>query len=215
MPLELDALLAPEQCALVVNECQRGVVGDQSGLPALAESAQKGMLEAVADLVDVGRRAGVPIFHCVAERRPDGIGANTNARLFAHMTRVENPLVSGSEAAKIVSEISVEPSDIVLPRLHGLSPFHGTELDAILRNLGRRTLVGVGVSVNIAIQNFAFDAVNSAYQVVIPRDAVAGFPETYVDAVFEHTLAAITTVTHSAEVLRAWRHASMRQPIQR
>ena len=72
--------------------------------------------------------------------------------------------------------------------------FQGTELDFLLRNLGVTTIVGVGVSVNVAIQNLAFDAVNSSYQMVIPRDAVAGFPADYVESVFTHTLAAISTV---------------------
>jgi nicotinamidase-related amidase len=208
MPLDLNALLSPRQCALVVQECQRGVVGDLSGLPALAEAAKEGVLQNVANLVRAGRDAGVTIIHCIAERRPDGQGANTNARLFGHMQAVEHPLISGSEAAQIVPEITVAESDIILSRLHGLSPFHGTELDPILRNLGINTLVGVGVSVNIAIQNFAFDAVNSSYRVVLPRDAAAGFPESYTDAVFEHTLAAIATIVHSTEVLESWQQAT-------
>jgi nicotinamidase-related amidase len=204
----IAGLLAPEQCALVILECQRGVIGDLSGLPALADSAQNGMIQAIAELVRVGREAGVSIIHCIAERRPDGRGANTNARLFQHMRRVENPLLFGSKAAEIVSEISVDERDIVLSRLHGLSPFHGTELDSILRNLDVRTLVGVGASVNVGVQNFTFDAVNSAYQVIIVRDAVAGFPESYVEAVFEHTLAAISTVVQTQKILETWQHAA-------
>ncbi len=208
MPLDLDALLLPGRCALVIQECQRGVIGKQSGLPALAAAAQNGMIQAVAELVEVGRAAGVSIIHCTAERRPDGRGANSNARLFQYMGRVAHPLLTGSEATQIVPEIPVAESDIILPRLHGLSPFQGTELDSILRNLGVRTVVGVGVSVNIAIQNLAFDAVNAAYQVVIPRDAVAGFPDEYVDAVFEHTLSGITTVLDSASVCEIWTKAT-------
>ena len=37
----------------------------------------------------------------------------------------------------------------------------GTDLDAVLRNLGVTTIVAVGVSVNIAITNLVMDAVNS------------------------------------------------------
>jgi nicotinamidase-related amidase len=88
--------------------------------------------------------------------------------------------------------------------LHGLSPFHGTELDFILRNLGTRTIVGVGVSVNVGVTNFTFDAVNASYQVVIPRDAVAGFPREYAEAVFEHTLGAVATLVSSVELLEVW-----------
>mgnify|MGYP001823276578 FL=1 len=208
MPLDLDALLAPSHCALVTQECQRGVIGQQSALPVLAEAAQKGMIPAVAELVDVGRAAGVSIIHCVAARRRDGRGANTNARLFKHMDKVPHPLFEDSEATELVPEISIDERDIVLTRLHGLSPFQGTELDSILRNLGIRTIVGVGVSVNVAIQNFAFDAVNAAYQVVLPRDAVAGYPDEYVDMVFEYTLGGVTTVLDSATVLDCWKRAA-------
>ena len=204
MPLDLNTLLHPKDCALITQECQRGVIGDLTALPPLAESAQRGMLPQVAALVRAAHAAAVPVIHCIAERRPDGAGANHNARLFQHMGRVPNPLLVGSEATQIVPEIEVSDRDFILPRLHGLSPFQGTELDSILRNLGVRTIIGVGVSVNIAIQNLAFDAVNAAYQVVLPRDAVAGFPEDYVDAVFEHTLGGITTVLQSEAILEVW-----------
>jgi nicotinamidase-related amidase len=104
----------------------------------------------------------------------------------------------------VVKEVPVAPSDILLSRLHGLSPFQGTELDFVLRNLGVRTIVGVGVSVNIAIQNLAFDAVNACYQVVIPRDAVAGWPREYVEMVFANTLGAIATLVTTSDVEQAW-----------
>jgi nicotinamidase-related amidase len=66
------------------------------------------------------------------------------------------------------------------------------------------TIVATGVSVNIAITNLAFDAVNAGYQVVIPRDAVAGLPADYVDAVFANTLSLVATLTRTADVLKAW-----------
>ena len=46
-------------------------------------------------------------------------------------------------------------------RWHGVGPMGGTDLDAILRNLGVTTIVAVGVSVNIAITNLVMDAVNA------------------------------------------------------
>ena len=206
MAFDLATLVRPEHTALVTQECQRGVMGDLSALPELAEAAAGEVTKNIARLVEGARAAGVPVLHCLAERREDGLGANRNARQFQYMARVPRPLHPGSAAAQIIPEISVADSDLVLTRLHGLSPFQGTELDFVLRNLGVRTLVGVGVSVNIAITNLAFDAVNSAYQVVIPRDAVAGFPAAYVEAVFENTLAAISTPTTTHELLAAWEH---------
>ncbi|MBV8986444.1 MAG: isochorismatase family protein, partial [Acidimicrobiia bacterium] len=81
----------------------------------------------------------------------------------------------------------------------------GTELDPVLRNMGVSTIVAVGVSVNIAIQNLAFDAVNHGYQVVIPRDAVAGVPDEYAQAVLDNTLSLVATLTTAAALVRTWK----------
>ncbi len=204
MPVDLASLAAPGHTALVTQEMQRGVIGEGSALAELA-SAARAIVPKVAELVRAARAAGAPVVHCTAERRPDGQGANRNARLFGYMAKAALPLHPGSEAAALVPEIEVAESDLVIPRLHGLSPFHGTELDWVLRNLGVTTIVGVGVSVNVAIPNLCFDAVNSGYQMVVPRDGVAGFPADYVEMVFANTLGAITTLTTTAELLEAWK----------
>jgi len=203
MPVDLRGLVDPKHTALVTQEIQRGVVGDLSALPDLATAARP-TLTNVARLVRAARKAGVAVLHCTAERRPDGLGANCNARIFQYMARAEVKHLPRSPAAEIVPEVEVAASDIVLPRIHGLSPFQGTELDFVLRNLGVRTIVGVGVSVNVAIQNFAFDAVNACYQMVIPRDAVAGWPREYVEMVFAHTLGAVATLVTTDEIAGAW-----------
>ncbi len=203
MALDLRALVDPAHTALVTQECQRGVMGDLSQLPELAAEAQLALPNMVA-LVRAARVAKVPVIHCTAERRGDGMGANANARIFQYMAKAPLKLLPGSAAAQIVPEFAVQESDLVLARLHGLSPFHGTELDFVLRNLGVRTLVGVGVSVNVAIQNLAFDAVNAGYQVVLPRDGVAGFPQSYVEAVFANTLDAVATLVSTAQLVAAW-----------
>jgi nicotinamidase-related amidase len=205
MPIDLAALVDPKHTALVTQECQQGVIGEKSALQGLAAGvARVDLIRHVAELIAAARAAGVRIVHCTAERRRDGFGANRNARLFQYMARAERPLHPDSEAAALVPEIGARPEDPVITRLHGLSPFSGTELDSVLRNEGVTTIVGVGVSVNVAIQNLAFDAVNASYQMVIPRDAVAGFPAEYVEMVFEHTLGAIATLTTTRALLAVW-----------
>lgn len=81
----------------------------------------------------------------------------------------------------------------------------GTDLDAILRNLGVTTIVAAGVSVNIAITNLVMDAVNAAYWVVVPRDAVAGVPTDYASAIIDNTLSLLATITTTHELLEVWK----------
>src|SRR5262249_47109717 len=151
-----------------------------------AAAAAVGLIGNCAQLAAAARRAGVPVVHCTAETRDDKQGANRNARMFLGVAKAPVRLSPGTSAVAPPGEIGVEPSDIVLPRYHGLGPMTGTQLDSILRNMGVTTIVGVGVSVNIGMTNFAFDAVNRGYQMVMPRDAIAGVPADYAEAVIEN-----------------------------
>jgi nicotinamidase-related amidase len=205
VPVDLNALLDPVHSALVLQEVQNGVVGSPSVLPALAEAAAAvDLIPHCAQLARAARAAGVPVFHCTAATRADGKGANRNARLFLGVRNSPIKLSPGTDAVGVPDEIGVDPGDIVLARHHGIGPMSGTQLDPMLRNLGVRTVVGVGVSVNVGVTNLAFDAVNLGYQVVIPRDAVAGVPADYAQAVLDNTLHIVATLTTTAEVVRVW-----------
>lgn len=207
MPVDIDALVDPRRSALVLQEVQNGVVGTPSALPALAEAAAAvDLIGNCARLARAARACGVPVFHCTAETRDDGRGANHNARLFFGVKKSAVRLAPGSDAVGVPSEIGVAPEDIVLARYHGIGPMSGTQLDPMLRNLGVTTIVGAGVSVNVGMTNLAFDAVNLGYQVVLPRDAVAGVPAGYARAVLDNTLALVATLTTTAEIVRSWRN---------
>ncbi|MGF0173086.1 cysteine hydrolase [Streptomyces sp. NPDC002285] len=201
-PAELSELLDPATTVLLTVECQQGVVGPDSALPELAKEARSsGALGNVARLVAAAHESGVQVIHAIAERRPDGRGANHNARLFRAAERLPVQQLSGTTAVRVAAPIEVTEEDLVVRRLHGLSPIQGTDVDALLRNLGCRTLVVTGVSANVAIPNTVFDAVNRGYVVVVPRDAIAGVPSDYTAAMIRHTLALVATVATTDEVL--------------
>jgi len=204
VPVHLASLVAPERTAVVTSEVQNGVVGERSALPALADAAAVTMLPALGRLLPAARKAGVQVVHCTAYRRADGRGANTNARLFMGVRKSPVALLPGTPEVEVLPELGPEPDDLVLTRTHGLDPMTGTDLDPVLRNLGVRTIVVTGVSVNIAVTNLVMDAVNRGYDVVLPRDAVCGIPQDYADAVIDNTLALLATVTTSEELMAAW-----------
>lgn len=190
--------------ALVTSECQNGVIGPQSVLPELAATARATVIPNGARLCAAARAAGVPVLHGTAGRRPDDRGSNRNARLFRAMVKSPVRLDYGSGATDVVAEFDVQPSDFVLPRIQGLNPMSNSELDAILRNLGVRAIVVAGVSVNVAVTNLVLDAVNLGYQVVLPRDAVAGVPADYADAVIDNTLVLLAEVVTTDAVIAEW-----------
>jgi nicotinamidase-related amidase len=210
MAIELAELVDPSITAVVNSELQNGVVGERSPLPALAEAAGPAV-RAAGRLVKAARAVGVQVVHGTVYHRADGKGSNRNARLFAAVHKSPVQFLPGTPEVEVVPEVGVEPEDLVITRTHGLNPMAGTDLDPVLRNLGVRTLVVVGVSVNVAVTNLVLDAVNHGYQVVLPRDGVCGIPADYAAAMIDNTLALLATVTTVDELIEIWtgdpRHA--------
>ena len=188
--------------AVVTNECQSGAIGDLAPWPALVEAA-KPMIPLLARLINAARDAGIPVLHCLAERRADLRGASANAPLFEVANR-SGGLRVGTPAVELVPELGPSPSDLLFPKTHGVASLGSTGVDAALRNLGVDEIVLTGVSVNVAIQALAFEAVNLGYRVTIPRDAVAGVPPAYADEVMKNTLSLVATLTTVEELTARW-----------
>ncbi|MEX0873498.1 MAG: cysteine hydrolase [Actinomycetota bacterium] len=200
---ELGRLVDPAHTVLITQECQNGSMGSDALWPALADAASSAIPN-ISKLVHAARSAKVPIVHCLVAKRPDFLGSNANAPLFAPARR-SGGLQLGSHAAALIDEIGPDPTDIIITRTHSVSPLAGTGLDATLRNLGARTIVVAGVSVNVAIPSATMDAVNAGYRVVIPRDAVAGVPPDYADSVLTHTLSLLASVVSTQDLLEVWK----------
>lgn len=191
-------------------ELQKGIVGDEAILPALPIAVREsGMLAVAGRVCRSARDHGVRVVHATMRERPDGAGQAVNCRIFAIAAkrRAEvghSPTDIGQPGCELVDELDVQPSDIEVPRMHGMTPFTGTELDAVIRNLGVRTIVLVGVSLNLGITGAALSALDLGYQVVVVRDAVAGLPKEYAEAVLANTLSMIATVVSADELIAAW-----------
>jgi len=207
----LRRIVEPAQTALLTMELQQGVVGSHGLFPALVdEVARTGMLATVGGLCAAARDAGARVVHCTAESRADGAGAATNCKILALAARRRREQGSGATdrgtpGVLLVPELGDDPRDIVVPRLHGMTPFTATSLDQILRNLGVTTVVATGVSVNLGVFGMVLTALDLGYQVVLVRDGVAGVPPEYAQAVIDNSLTLISTVVTSAELLQAWK----------
>jgi nicotinamidase-related amidase len=154
-------------------------------------------------LAAAARSVGVPVFHCLVAKRPDLRGSNRNAPLYRAATRAGR-LELGTAATQLVPQLAGDERDVVIHRTHGISPLYRTGLDQMLRNSGIRTIVASGVSVNVAIFALALDAVNGSYDVVIPRDAVAGVPREYASRVVDNSLSLLATVVTAKDITTAW-----------
>jgi nicotinamidase-related amidase len=203
--MKLSELVVPEHTVVLTQECQKGVIGDLSLLPALTESARAtGMIANVGRIVATGRAAGCGILHCIAATRADRRGASMNAPLFIGTAKGPVTLLPGSEGTELVDGIEAADSDLFSTRIGGLSPVNGTDAPTLLRNLGATTVVIVGVSTNVAIPNATFDCVNAGFNVVIARDAITGHPADYTDVIVKNTLSLVAKICTTEELVEVW-----------
>lgn len=191
-----DAPILGAGSAVVTMELERGVVGDLATLRDLAEvAARRGTILACGRLVEAARDRGVPVLHCIAQWRADRRGTTLNTPLTRALARNEAQILEGSPAVELVEELGDTSDDLLSVRRHGLTPFTGTDLDAVLRSLGTHTVVACGVSLNVGVLGLCLGAADLGYRVVVPRDAVVGVPVDYGDAVLRHTLSMVASIT--------------------
>jgi biuret amidohydrolase len=72
----------------------------------------------------------------------------------------------GEAGADFVPWATPQPSDVCIKKIR-ISPFFGTELDAILRSLGVDTVVIGGVATDLAVSSAARDAHDRGYSVEV------------------------------------------------
>ncbi len=188
--------------ALLMVECQRGVVGDLSVLPDLARAAAPA-LEAIGRLAAAARRHGVTVVHLTYA--PVAGGRSTNHR--SPLTRSTASTASWSPerpGAEVVPVIGVEPGDLVFERHQGISPVHRTEVLAVLRNLGIDEVVLAGVSTNLAIPAVAVGAADEDFSVVVVRDGTIGVPASHHESMLRHSLSFVARLATVDELVSAW-----------
>jgi nicotinamidase-related amidase len=201
-----------KRVALVVNEMQNAIANPAYiDTPLAAQVASRGVVARINALTAAFRAAGAPVIFCtIAARRADFEGFRVNCALAAGIRR-KGHLVEGTATGAIHDDLTVEASDIVCRRSHGMAPFTGTDLDATLRGYDVDTVVLSGVSTNIALPGAATEAVGLGYNVVLAEDCTAGAtPETHHMQITQH-LRLLATVTDAASVIAALR-APLPQP---
>jgi nicotinamidase-related amidase len=197
--------LDPGSTAVLTIEVQRGVCGDLARFPALRDAFESsGTHVALVRLLVGARAAGARVVHCTFSLRADRAGSTLELPLMSAARRDPDYLLQGSDATALLDGLGPEPSDLVIERHHGVSPFTGTPLDEQLCSRGIATVVVCGVSLNVGVIGCAIEAANLGYRVIVASDATVGVPLDYGQAMLANSLPAIARTMTVDEIVAAF-----------
>jgi biuret amidohydrolase len=175
IPRSLAEAAADEPLALIVYDMQVGIV-DQ--IPGGADIVAR-----VAEVLDLGRRAGLRIFftkHISLPVEVAGVAQLRTAMDWQHLDRVEQvvaPFPPDAPQSQIVPELAPRSSEAVLEKIT-MSAFAGTYLDIALRDCGIRTFLIAGIALEVGIEPTVRHATDLGYLPIMVTDACGcGNPE--------------------------------------
>ncbi len=140
--------------ALVVIDLQKGIVT----VPTVHPIAE--IVERAASLAAAFRRHGLPV---VLVNVAGGAPGRTETR---------RPAVTPpADWTDLVAELDAQPNDYRVTKMRW-GAFHGTSLDATLRELGVTQVVVAGVATSVGVETTARAAYEHDYHVVLAVDAM-------------------------------------------
>ena len=166
-PVPLTAWWQPGVMALLLVDLQQGTCGDAQPRPrpAFDEQFSAHTLPAAQRTLAAARRGGLEVIHTVmANLTSYGRDRSLDYK------RCGMGFPPGSRAAQVIAELAPWPDELVLPKSSS-SPFSSTTLDYLLRNIGIRTLVVIGLLTDQCIDHTVKDAADRGYRVVCLTDA--------------------------------------------
>jgi biuret amidohydrolase len=206
---EFDDYFDPSRTAVVSIDMHRSHLDDPVACPCPGPRG----IEAI-ELTDhfqrQARAAGIPIIHVRTYLRRDGIddarGARAAWRRILRWSGEASPLldehvVEGTRWTEFVTEVL--PDDLVVHKKR-LSSFFATDLDFLLRNMRRTTVVIDGIFIDACDLSTGFDAANLDYHVLVPRNVVRGSSEEMERAAFDIFSSYIGLVVESDELVAEW-----------
>jgi nicotinamidase-related amidase len=161
--------LDPDDCALLVVDMQNGFVA-----PGAAYEVEAGreILPNIDRLVVDARGRGIPVFWTQSDHSPPAGGLILERQPIILATGV---LCRGHESFELYPPMTQPVEGDLRIVKHKYDAFHGTDLDMLLRNLRKGTVLITGVTTECCCESTARTAFFNDYKVVFVSDGNANF----------------------------------------
>ncbi|GAA4303509.1 cysteine hydrolase family protein [Actinomadura luteofluorescens] len=200
--------LRPDRTALILIDLSNDFVhprGKTATVGARDVSHAQRILLVAAELAEAARDAGVAVIHSQHTTLPGGASDSPVWRDARSRAAYSAPdiCLDGSWGQEIAEEVAPRPGDQVVKK-YRYGGFTGTNLELILRSLGRDSVVCCGVSTNVCVDTTAREAFARDFYVTIAADACASWDMGLHAAALRTAESRFAVVAATGDVLGAW-----------
>ena len=149
---------------------QPGLFGDQG---IAREVVRKGVLEKAREVLDRARAAGVMVVHVGTRYRPGYPELNRGHPVFDQVQDL-GVFMTGDWGVEFHELIAPQGDEAVVWKSR-VNAFYQTDLQAMLRSQGIRTIAAQGVALNNVVESTVRDAADMGFEAIVLSDCVASF----------------------------------------
>jgi len=181
IPDMFDDYFDPDRAAVVELDMHRGHLDESPDTPCPSGPRGREAIELTNRFNEKCRELGIPIIHVEMVLRRGNIDEARKAawrRIFPLLVEGGLPNapahnIEGSKWTEFV--VDVKPEDFIVKTKKRMSGFYATDLEFLLRQLDRDTVVITGIFTDCCDLNTGFDAENRDYKILFPANITRGF----------------------------------------
>ena len=205
---DLEYRLDPSRVALLIVDVQRDFCGPTTVTgQARDNTAMVQMCDALDELIPRARDANVPVIYVRTVHDPladSPVWRTRRAVPYRFEDELCKPNTEGIEFACIPPAAG---EAVVTKRRY--DAFIGTDLDHLLRSMGRAAIVATGCLTDICVETAVRHAVSLDYFVTVAADCCASFTTAAHDDALSRMGRAFGRVTTSQEIASIWQRAAV------
>ncbi len=174
--------LDPAKTVAVTIDCQRGNLEPEIASLPVPDTECERVIAGTNRMLGMARVAGIPVIHVYTVYEESLLGTHPFERAMleakesftphrqSDFARHKSP---GSIEGELVPGLDVRPEDTLVDSKRTFDMFYGTQLESLLRSMGRDTLLIAGCNTNTCVLASVFGAYVRGYRSVVSPDCVA------------------------------------------
>ena len=174
--------LDPQRTALMIIDMQRDFCDPSGYMHRRGEdvAAARAIVPRIREVREAARRLGMLSVFTREGHRPNLTDLPESKRLKTARCGAEigsegplgRLLIRGEHGWDFIDELRPNADDLIIDK-SGTGSFHGTDLDAVLRNQGIQHLILTGVTTGVCVSSTAREAADRGYGVLVLEDCCA------------------------------------------